>query len=84
MSALPSSGREFSAGKTTLLRCLMNEVSLDSGEIKWAEMANIAYFAQDHAADFAEDMNLFDWMKQWTKGDEQLVLDAGPLVVFAG
>jgi ABC-type cobalamin transport system ATPase subunit len=36
-------------------------------------MANIAYYAQDHAADFAEDMNLFDWMKQWTKGDEQLV-----------
>jgi ATPase subunit of ABC transporter with duplicated ATPase domains len=61
------------AGKTTLLRCLMNELVLDSGEIKWAEMANIAYFAQDHAADFAEDMTLFDWMKQWTKGDEQLV-----------
>ena len=61
------------AGKTTLLRCLMNALVLDSGEIKWAEMANIAYFAQDHAADFAEDMTLCDWMKQWTKGDEQLV-----------
>ena len=31
------------------------------------------YFAQEHAADFAEDLNLFEWMKQWTKGDEQLV-----------
>jgi ATPase subunit of ABC transporter with duplicated ATPase domains len=61
------------AGKTTLLRCLMNELPVDSGEIKWAEMADIAYFAQDHASDFAEDMTLYDWMKQWTKGDEQLV-----------
>ena len=61
------------AGKTTLLRCLMNELKVDSGEVKWAEMADIAYYAQDHGDDFAEDMNLFDWMKQWTKGDEQLV-----------
>ncbi len=61
------------AGKTTLLRCLMNELALDAGELKWAEQADIGYFAQEHAADFAEDLNLFDWMKQWTKGDEQLV-----------
>ena len=61
------------AGKTTLLRCLMRELTLDSGELTWAEAADIGYYAQDHAADFAEDMSLFDWMKQWTKGDEQLV-----------
>jgi ATPase subunit of ABC transporter with duplicated ATPase domains len=61
------------AGKTTLLRCLMNELALDSGELRWAEQADIAYFAQEHGADFSEDLNLFDWMKQWTKGDEQLV-----------
>ena len=61
------------AGKTTLLRCLMRELALDSGELKWAEAADIGYYAQDHAADFAEDMSLFDWMKQWTRGDEQLV-----------
>ncbi|MBK6276947.1 MAG: ABC-F family ATPase [Gammaproteobacteria bacterium] len=61
------------AGKTTLLRCLMRELAPDSGELKWAEAADIGYYAQDHAADFAEDMSLFDWMKQWTRGDEQLV-----------
>ncbi len=61
------------AGKTTLLRCLMNELALDGGEVKWAEQADIGYFGQEHAAEFAEDMNLFDWMKQWTRGDEQLV-----------
>jgi ATPase subunit of ABC transporter with duplicated ATPase domains len=61
------------AGKTTLLRCLMGELAPDGGELKWAEMADIGYYAQDHATDFAEDVSLFDWMKQWTKGDEQLV-----------
>ena len=61
------------AGKTTLLRCLMGELAPDSGELKWADAADIGYYAQDHASDFAEDLNLFDWMKQWTKGDEQLV-----------
>jgi ATPase subunit of ABC transporter with duplicated ATPase domains len=61
------------AGKTTLLRCLMKQLALDSGELKWAEAADIAYFAQEHTDDFADDMTLFDWMKQWTKGDEQVV-----------
>ena len=41
------------AGKTTLLRCLMRELAPDSGELKWAEAADIGYYAQDHAADFA-------------------------------
>lgn len=60
-------------GKTTLLRCLAEQIKLDSGTIKWSENAEIGYFAQDHTEDFKEDMNLFDWMDQWRgKGvDEQ-------------
>ncbi|MCP5163066.1 MAG: ABC-F family ATPase [Hahellaceae bacterium] len=60
-------------GKTTLLRLLVDDLAADTGTIKWAESADIGYFAQDHAADFADDMNLIDWMAQWTKGDEQLI-----------
>ena len=48
-------------GKTTLLRCLVGELTPDAGEIKWAENARIGYFAQDYAPEFAEDMTLFDW-----------------------
>lgn len=60
-------------GKTTLLRCLVDDLAPDSGTIKWSESAEIAYFAQDHADDFAEEMNLYDWMGQWGGGgyDEQ-------------
>ena len=71
------------AGKTTLLRCLYGDLQPDSGTVKWAEQAEIGYFAQDHAADFADDCNLFDWMKQWTKGDEQLVRGALGRMLFS-
>jgi len=71
------------AGKTTLLRCLYGDLAADSGTVKWAEQAEIGYFAQDHAEDFATDDNLFDWMKQWTKGDEQLVRGALGRMLFS-
>lgn len=54
-------------GKTTLLRCLAGDLEADSGVIKWSENAKLGYYAQDHSADFAEDLNLFDWMSQWKK-----------------
>lgn len=52
-------------GKTTLLRCLAGDLEASSGTIKWSENVKIGYYAQDHAADFAEDVKLFDWMAQW-------------------
>lgn len=60
-------------GKTTLLRTLMGEVAPDTGTVKWADSAELGYYAQDHAADFEQGENLFEWMGQWTTGDEQLV-----------
>jgi ATPase subunit of ABC transporter with duplicated ATPase domains len=62
-------------GKTTLARCLLKDVEVDGGEVKWAENAQPGYFAQDHASDFAEDMSLFDWITQWQPpgADEQLL-----------
>ncbi|MDX8409608.1 MAG: ABC-F family ATPase [Mariprofundales bacterium] len=54
-------------GKTTLLRCLAGDLEADAGIIKWSENVHLGYYAQDHSADFAEDMSLFDWMAQWKK-----------------
>jgi ATPase subunit of ABC transporter with duplicated ATPase domains len=71
------------AGKTTLLRCLYGDLAPDTGTVKWAEQAEIGYFAQDHADDFASNDNLFDWMKQWTAGDEQLVRGALGRMLFS-
>jgi ATPase subunit of ABC transporter with duplicated ATPase domains len=59
------------AGKTTLLRTLIGELPPDSGRVKFSESASIGYFAQDHSADFAADMNLFDWMVQWARPQDK-------------
>ncbi|MFM8332977.1 MAG: ABC-F family ATPase, partial [Candidatus Methylumidiphilus sp.] len=63
-------------GKSTLLRTLVGELTPDAGTVKWSENINLGYFAQDHAADFADgELNLFDWMGQWKRpaDDEQAV-----------
>jgi len=62
-------------GKTTLARCLLQDIEVDGGDVKWAENAKTGYFAQDHAAEFEKDMSLFDWITQWQPpgSDEQLL-----------
>ncbi len=70
-------------GKTTLLRTLVGELPVDSGEVKWTESAEIGYYAQDHASDFEDDVSLFDWMGQWTQGGEQLVRDTLGRMLFS-
>ncbi len=62
-------------GKTTLLRTLVGDLQADSGDVRWSENAHIGYFAQDHSADFAQDLDLFEWMSQWgQKGDDEQVI----------
>ncbi len=63
---------ENGAGKTTLMRCLQGDLTPDNGEVKWSENHKIGYYAQDHAVDFEQEMNLFDWMSQWRReGDDE-------------
>ncbi|MFC1695878.1 ABC-F family ATPase [Pseudomonadota bacterium] len=62
-------------GKTTLLRTLMGDLEADSGTRRWSENAEIGYYAQDHTADYDQDMDLFTWMAQWGKpGDDEQVI----------
>lgn len=62
-------------GKSTLLKTLVGELPPLTGEVKWVENADVGYFAQDHADDFAQDMTLFEWMGQWRKeGDDEQVI----------
>lgn len=66
---------ENGAGKTTFLNTLSGALDARSGSYKWSENANIAYYTQDHAADFSEDMNLMDWISQWRQeGEDEQVL----------
>jgi ATPase subunit of ABC transporter with duplicated ATPase domains len=62
-------------GKTTLLRTLVGDLAAKNGTVKWSENAKVGYYAQDHAADFENDLSLYDWMAQWGKeeDDEQVI-----------
>ncbi|MBM7035618.1 ABC-F family ATPase [Vibrio ulleungensis] len=66
---------ENGVGKTTLLNTLAGALEPRTGSYKWSENTNIGYYAQDHASDFAEDMDLMTWMGQWRQeGDDEQVL----------
>ncbi|NLP32914.1 MAG: ABC-F family ATPase [Oligella ureolytica] len=62
-------------GKTTLLRLLAGDIKPDSGEVKWAENADIGYMAQDVSEQFEATVNVFDWMTNFRQAgdDDQAV-----------
>jgi ATPase subunit of ABC transporter with duplicated ATPase domains len=78
------------AGKTTLLRCIgghsITGLDADTGRIKWAENANPGYMPQDPTEEFATDLNLTDWMGQWTQegDDDQAVRSSLGRLLFGG
>ncbi len=63
------------AGKTTFLKCLVGDVTPTAGTIKWAENADLGYYAQDHEYEFDMGGTLFEWMERWKteKHDDQAV-----------
>ncbi|MDP2793663.1 MAG: ABC-F family ATPase [Sulfurisoma sp.] len=58
---------ENGVGKTTLLRLLMGELQAQHGALKWAEKAKPGYYAQDHAAEFASDQTLTEWITGYVR-----------------
>jgi len=56
---------ENGVGKTTFMRCLVNELQHNEGVIKWSENAAVGYCPQDSTDDFDNDLTLMDWMGQW-------------------
>ena len=70
---------ENGSGKTTFLRCLMNQIQANQGTIKWSENASIAYCPQDSTANFDNNLSLFDWMSQWRKPKHDELMVRGML-----
>lgn len=64
-------------GKTTLARCLVGDLKPTAGQITWVENAEPGYMPQDAQEHFAEKIDLFSWMSQWTgKADDDLIVRA--------
>ncbi|MFA7077794.1 MAG: ATP-binding cassette domain-containing protein [Syntrophomonas sp.] len=57
--------------KTTLLQILMGEMEADSGEISWGLTTSRAYFPKDRSSFFDSDLNLVDWMRQYSPNQEE-------------
>ncbi|KMN48579.1 ABC transporter ATP-binding protein [Chromobacterium violaceum] len=82
------------AGKTSLIKLLAGAfepayaegLTADRGTIKWAEKAQIGYFAQDHEADFDSDATLTEWMREWGQegDDEQVIRGTLGRLLFGG
>jgi ATPase subunit of ABC transporter with duplicated ATPase domains len=73
-------------GKTTLMRCLAGELQPDSGTLTWVENAQPGYMPQDPQAEFADKIDLFSWMSQFTgkADDDQIVRATLGRLLFSG
>ena len=69
-----------------MLRCLAGDLEVDNGTIKWTDKANVGYFAQDHAHDFAKDEILTDWITYWRRegDDDQKIRSILGRLLFSG
>ncbi len=59
---------------TMLYKILMGEEEPDSGSVKWGASIQPAYFPKDHNAYFEGDMDLIDWMRQFSQDKRESYL----------
>ncbi len=57
--------------KTTLLNVISGEEKADSGNYTWGTTTKFAYFPKDNASFFEVDLNLVDWLRQYSVEKEE-------------
>lgn len=57
--------------KTALLQVLMGEIEPDAGEYKWGVTTSQSYFPKDNTAYFDCNLNLVDWLRQYSRDQEE-------------
>jgi ATPase subunit of ABC transporter with duplicated ATPase domains len=71
--------------KTTLFQILMGETEADSGEYNWGVTTSQAYFPKENAPYFDVDLNLVDWLRQYSHDqDETFVRGFLGRMLFSG
>jgi ATPase subunit of ABC transporter with duplicated ATPase domains len=59
-----------SLAKTTLFQILAGELQADSGSVRWGVTITPAYFPKENGAYFANDLNLIEWLGQYSPPTE--------------
>lgn len=59
------------AATTMLLRVLAGEIPPDEGEIRWGRSVNLGYFPKENDPFFRVQLNLIDWMRQFSMNQEE-------------
>ena len=57
--------------KTTLFNILMEKEKSDNGNFNWGVTTKQAYFPKDNTEYFNVDLNLIDWLRQYSKEKEE-------------
>lgn len=71
--------------KTTLFQILAEEIPADNGACRWGASTSRAYFPKDNKAYFDSDLNLIDWLRQYSSiTDEGFVRGFLGRMLFSG
>ncbi|WP_210465003.1 ABC-F family ATP-binding cassette domain-containing protein [Rufibacter roseolus] len=70
---------------TTFFKIVMGEATPDSGEHKWGTTISAAYFPKDNSEFFDVDLNLVDWLRQFSvEKDESFIRGFLGRMLFSG
>ncbi len=56
---------------STLLQVLSGELKPDEGEVRWGRTVNLGYFPKDNAGFFQTNLNLIEWLRQFSPNQEE-------------
>ena len=62
---------ENELSKTALFQIIAGELEPDAGEIKWGTTITSSYFPKDNNYLFNVDLNLVDWLRQYSKEQDE-------------
>ena len=62
---------ENELSKTVLFQIIAGEIEPDEGEIKWGTTITSSYFPKDNNYLFNVDMNIVDWLRQYSKDPDE-------------
>ncbi|ALJ00669.1 ABC-F family ATP-binding cassette domain-containing protein [Rufibacter tibetensis] len=70
---------------TTFFKIIMGETTQDKGEFKWGTTISTAYFPKDNNEFFEVDLNLVDWLRQFSvEKDESFIRGFLGRMLFSG